>query len=468
MAETRQLSGGDVMFIAGETERLYQHVCLLATLDTNDRPEFDFAHFRQHCVDRISMVPHFQWKLHQVPMGLDRPYWVEDEHFSFNHHIKRIALPSPGDDTILCEVIADLHSRHLDHTKPLWEIWFIEGLEGGRHAYLYKFHHSMMDGGGALQMIGLICDTEPDPAEPKEIDETISRARAGQMPSLPQQSARAWQHMAKLPFDAARSAYDMVGSKIREQFKWPREPRADRPQVPSTSFNGEISSERGCAFACLPLDDMKIIKNHFDVSLNDVLLALVGSAVRYYLINHSELPELPLRTSVPVSVRNDSDEQISNQVTSTTMTLATDLDDPVARLQEISRDSKRAKARALHGSIGMVEVFQIMPPILVSAMMGSLPSEYAPQIMNANLFVSNMKGSETPIYIAGARMETMYPFSIVTAGMGINISCISYDGQMDVGIIVDPELVPDYAEIAGYLESALIDYKSLCSPADAR
>ena len=117
MAETRQLSGGDIMFIAGETECLYQHVCVLAPLDTSDRPEFDFAHFRQHCVDRISMVPHFQWKLHQVPMGLDRPYWVEDENFSFNHHIKRVALPSPGDHTILCEVTADLYARHLDHTK---------------------------------------------------------------------------------------------------------------------------------------------------------------------------------------------------------------------------------------------------------------------------------------------------------------------------------------------------------------
>ena len=219
MPGPRQLNKEDIMFIAGETETIYQHIGVLGILDGSGRPEFDFDHFRQQWVERISMLPHFHWKLHTVPMGVDRPYWVEDAHFNFDHHIKRIALPAPGDHGTLCEVAANLYSHHLDHSKPLWEIWFIEGLEGGKFAFLYQFHHCMMDGGGALQMIEFLCDSEPDASEPKEVDEAVRNARPGEVPSYQEKSVRAWQHMAEIPLNAARSAYRMLGSVVQEQIK---------------------------------------------------------------------------------------------------------------------------------------------------------------------------------------------------------------------------------------------------------
>ena len=467
MPGPRQLNKEDIMFIAGETETIYQHIGVLGLLDGSSRPEFDFSHFRQQWVDRISMLPHFHWKLHTVPMGVDRPYWVEDEHFNFDHHIKRIALPGPGDHITLCEVAANLYSHHLDHSKPLWEIWFIEGLEGGKCAFLYQFHHCMMDGGGALQLIEFLCDSEPDPSEPKEVDETVRNARPGEIPSYQEKSVRAWQHMAEIPLNAAKSAYRLLGSVVQEQIKHPGRMRGSRPQVPSTRFNGEISSERAFAFASLPLEDMKSVKNHFDVSLNDVLLALVSGAVRRYLLEQSELPDLPLRASIPVSIRQESDDQMSNKVTSTTMTLATDLDDPAARLKEINRDAKEAKMRAHKGGTGMLEVFQIMPPLLVGAMMESMPTDYAAQIMGANLFVSNTRSSPETLYMSGATIDNMFPMSIVTGGMGINVTCVSYNGRMDIGIIVDPELVPDHGELTAGLESSLAEYLTLCKPAKA-
>lgn len=461
MSRLRQLSREDIMFIAGETDSIYQHVGILVTLDTADCAEFDFAHFRDHCSERLGMIPQYRWKLHSIPLGLDRPYWVEDEHFSFDHHIKHIALPSPGDPETLCEVAANLYCNRLDRSKPLWEIWLIEGLEGGKFAYLQKFHHCMMDGEGALKMTGYLCDFEPHPSEPKVIDESVSSASAGETPSYQEQSVRAWQHMLQMPGEAARSAFDFLRPKILEQFVWPPKPREQRPVVPTARFNGVISSERGFTFASLPLNDMKLIKNQFEVSLNDVVLALVSGAMRKYLKKNSELPHEPLRTNIPVSLRTADDDQMGNKVTNTTVTLATDLNDPLDRLKEINRESEQAKARAHSGAPGMIEIFQIMPPILLSSMMESLPAEQAPQILGANLIVSNVRGAPMPMYISGARLESMYPLSILTAGMGINFTCVSYCDTMDFGIIVDPELVPSHTELATGLQEALAEYMTL-------
>ncbi len=468
MARLNQLSREDVMFVAGETESIYQHVAGLVVLDTADCPDFDYPYFRRHCEERIALIPHFRWKLHSVPLGLDRPYWVEDEHFSYDHHLRRVALPAPGDRATLCEVAASLYARHLDHSRPLWEIWLIEGLEGGGVAYLQKFHHCMMDGEGALKMMEVLCDFEPRPRAAKQVDRSISEARAGHVPSLQQRSTRAWRHLVRLPGDAARGVYNILRPKLLEQFVWPRKPMAERPVVPTACFNGEISSARAISVTSLPLADLMRIKRHFEVSLNDVVLALVSGAVRTYLLEHAELPEHSLRTNIPVSLRTAGDDQLSNRITTTTVTLATNIDDPAERLRAINRESTEAKAQAHADAMGVVEMFQMMPPILVSTIMESLPAEQAPQILGANLIVSNVRSSPIPMYIAGARMEKMYPVSILTAGMGINVTCVSYLDAMDFGIVVDPDLVKGYMAIADALEATLAVYLRLCKPARKR
>jgi diacylglycerol O-acyltransferase len=464
MSLIKQLSREDVMFVAGETDTIYQHVAALAILDTSGRPDFDYEHFRQHCIERAALIPNFHWKLHSVPLGLDRPYWVEDKNFSYDHHIKHIALPQPGDHNTLCEIAAHLYSKHLDRNRPLWEMWLIEGLEGGKYAYLQKFHHCMMDGEGAFKMTEVICDFEPDPPPGKTVDKTISEARPGEVPTFPEQSSKAWSHLAGLPGEAARSAYEILRPKILEQFVWPRKPKEEQPVVPTTCFNQLISGDRAMAFAWLSMSELKKVKSHFAVSLNDVVLAVVSGAIRSYLLDLEALPDEPLRTNIPVSLHTQDDEELSNKVTTTTVTLATNLDDPTARLQAIHRESEQAKEKAHSGAKGIVELFQMMPPIMVSSIMDSLPADRAPQILGANLIVSNVRGSPLPMYIAGARMEAMYPMSILTAGMGINITCISYADGMDCGIIVDPEQVPDHHTIAERLENALSEYTTLCKP----
>lgn len=464
MSKITQLSREDVMFVAGETNSIYQHVALLVVLDCSERPEFSYEHFREHCIERISLIPQFRWRLHSVPLGLDRPYWVEDKKFSFDHHIHHIALPKPGDRTDLSEVSALLYSKHLDRNKPLWEIWLIEGLEGDGYAYMLKFHHCMMDGEGAFKMVEVLGDFQAEPSGEKVIDQSITDAKAGSVPSYPEQSSKAWQHLARLPGDAARGVYDILRPKLMEQLVWPKGTRKEHPNVPTASFNGVIGSDRALALCSLPLNDLKAVKSHFGVSLNDVVLAVVSGAVRAYLLERAELPDEPLRTNIPVSLRSASDDDLSNKVTTTTVTLATDLEDPLARLQAISEESAQAKAHAHSGAPGLVELFQMMPPILVSTLMESLREDQAPQMLGANLIVSNVRGSADTMYIAGARMESMFPVSILTAGMGMNFTCVSYHGSMDFGIIVDPDLVPNHDSIASGLKDALAQYLTLSKP----
>ncbi len=468
MPATKQLGKEDVLFIAGENASVYQHTAGLVLLDSSAKPAFNFEYFRKKCVERVSLVPHFRWKLHQVPMGLDRPYWVEDDNFDYKHHIKRIALPYPGDRAALSEVVAHLYSRHLDRHKPLWEIWFIEGLEGGKFAILQKLHHSLMDGQGANKLGEILCDFEADPVGVKTVDKAIAEATAGRVPSPMQRSTQTALNLARLPGDAAKSLYDMMRPKILEQFSLRKPPKKDKPVVPTTCFNADISGERGFVFGSLSLADIKTVKDHFDVSVNDVVLGLVSAALRHYLLSRAELPKESLRASIAVSTRTEEDGGLGNKVTAKPVTLATHLKDPVKRLRAINQETNQAKVKARGGAMGAIEVFQMMPPILITTLMATLPTAQIPQIMGANLVVSNVRGSTKPMYIAGARMETMYPMSILTSGIGINITCLSYVDHIDFGIALDPDLVPEPWSLIDALKASLDEYMALTRPKPKR
>ena len=457
MATVQQLKKQDVLFVAGETSNVYQHTAGLVVLDTSASPGFNFDTFRDKVTERIRMVPHFQWKLHEVPLGLDLPYWVEDQNFSFDHHIKRIAVPTPGDREALSQVVAHLYSKHLDRRKPLWEIWFIEGLADGKFAILQKLHHCLMDGQGAMKLGEILCDLSPD-AEARPVDDAIAGARAGEVPGQLQLSASTALHLARFPGAAYRGIYDFFRPKILSQLGWSKQNKAEKPQVALASFNGEIGCERGFIFGSLPVADIKVVKNAFSVSVNDVILALVGTSMRNYLQAYSVLPDAPLRALMPISLRTEGDDEFSNKVTNTSVTLGTDCDDPVARLQAISAEAEQAKQQGRSGGMGLMEVMQIMPPLLVNAMLNTTSAEQAPQMIGANLVVSSVRGGSEPLYIAGARMETMYPMSIITDGMGINFTCVSYADSVDVGVTIEPDLVPEPWVIIDGLDAALQEY----------
>jgi WS/DGAT/MGAT family acyltransferase len=311
-----------------------------------------------------------------------------------------------------------------------------------------------MDGVGALKLLDYLCDggdaRGDEPASP-------DAGTAGAPPGAATSSMRAVMNLARMPGSVSRAVYAALLPRIMEQLNPERSAHAS-VAAPSVSFNGELSRDRAFVFGALPLAPLKRLKAHFDVTLNDLVLALVSDAVRNMLLQQGELPAESLRATIPVSLRHGAEADYSNRVTNITVTLATHLEDPLARLRAISEDCRAAKATAHGGSSGVIELFQALPPLLIGGMMSSLPAGRAPQILGSNLVVSNVRGSSAPMHIAGARIEHMYPMSILTAGMGINVTCASHERSLDIGVTVDPRLVGQPWSLIAGLEAALAEY----------
>jgi len=460
MNSPRQLSETDVLFIAGENDRVYHHTAGLVMLDTSAKPQFNFEYFRRRTSERMDLIPHFRWKLQEVPLNLDLPYWVEDENFSYDNHFKRIAVPQPGDREALAEVASYIFSRHLDRSRPLWEMWYIEGLEGGRVAILQKLHHCMMDGQGMQKVGELLSDFSPRGKKPK-IESAIASDKPGAVPDQRQLSANALRRWLQFPLAASRSAIDILGPQLRDRLKWTENASTAKPDLSMASFNADISGDRGFVFGTVPLTDIKCIKDAFGATVNDVVLALVAGTLRDYLLQRGELPENALRCSIAVSLRTEEDAELSNRVTNTAVTLATDIEDAVDRLRAISAGAAPAKQRARSGGKGIVEVLQILPPVLLSALVNFVSADQGARMMGANLIISNVRGSPRPMYIAGARMECMYPISILTPGMGLNITCVSYCDGVDFGFSLAPELFDQPWDLVDGLFATLDEYLGL-------
>lgn len=464
MSKLRQLTPQEVMFIGGETPAVYQHTAGLVLLDSSDRPGFGFEVYRRYMEQRVAGIPQFHWRLHEVPLGLDLPYWVEDENFSYDHHVRRVAVPSPGDAKALGELVSYLYCRHMDRSRPLWEVWFIEGLEGGKFAVFQKLHHCVIDGEGAAKLTEFLCDFEPG-AAPRELDSAIAKARPGQVPERWRESLNVARNLGGLPLRITREIFDAVQQEIAVRLKTEGSP-AKRAVAPKTIFNDDIGSDRGLVFCSLPLKAIKTVKTAFDVTVNDVLLALVGSSMRAYLLEQGELPKESLRTSIAVSLRTDKDDEFSNRVTTVTVTLATNLANPAERMRAIAAESAAAKRQAHDAHHrGPLEVVQLLPPVLVNALMRATPGAQVAGLTGINLIVSNVRASERPLYIAGARVTSMYPMSIITPGGGINVTCVSYADDVHFGVTIEPNLVPNPWLIIDGLQHALEEYLALAGKA---
>ncbi len=459
MSKLNQLTPREVLFIGGETKTVYQHAVGLVFLDTSDVRDYGFETFRQHMATHTANIPQLRWKLHEVPLGLDLPYWVEDDNFNLDNHIRRVAVPAPGDERVLAEVVSYIYCRHLDRSRPLWEFWFIEGLAGGRCAFLQKMHHCMADGEGAIRMVEVLWDHQPD-AAPVIPDPAQVGAGAGDAPARWQRSLNSARHLARMPMAAARDVLEAVQQDITRRRAGESAP-ASREAAPPTCFNDDISADRAFAFTPLALADIKKVKEAFGVTVNDVVLAVVSGSLRAYLAARDELPDESLRTSIAVSLRTDADEDFSNRVTVVPVTLATDQADPLQRLQSIAQDCGRAKEQAHHGGKGVLEFMQLFPPLAVNLLTRMVPAKQIPKMMGVNLVVSNVRGSDTPMYIGGARAESVYPMSIISPGGGLNVTCLSYAGKIHFGFTVEPNLIPDCAELGEGLEQALAEYLAL-------
>jgi len=449
-----QLPGSDSVFLAMETGDVYGHTGGLSILDPSDAPGFDFERLVSFTAERLTLAPRFSWKLREVPFGLDRPYWMEDPDFDPRNHFRRIAVPAPGGLRELAELVGYLFSQPLDRRRPLWEIWFIEGVADGRVALFMKVHHCLMDGVSGAGLGELLCDLDPtpQPIEPPERSEVEQGPGSG--PSEWQLMLRTAGFLARAPMRWAGLSRQFLrqGAAMLAAAVDPDGPPLPF-QVQALSFNGEIGPDRGFASASVSLDEVKQVKKHFDVTVNDVLLALTGSALRRWLDARGELPGKPLVAVVPVSTRAEGDSELGNQVSGIAVSWATDVEDPVERLLCIHRNVASSKGRE---SASLVDTLPALGDYLAPAMLQMfvrLSSSSAP--LPGNVVVSTIRATPVPLYTAGARLESMYPMSLLAPGQGLNVTAVSYMGKVDFGLTFDPELVPAPWELADGISLAL-------------
>lgn len=476
----RQLTNLDAYFLAAETGRVPQHVSALVILDPADLPgqTITLDQMTQLVADRLHTLPPFSQRLIEVPLNLDHGYWFDDPDFDLDFHIREIALPAPGSAEQLKEQVARIFARPLDRARPLWELYLIHGLEGGRIGLLTKIHHALVDGVSGAEILGRLLDLSPDPPPidppavrpsgkkpPTELD-MLGRGIAG----MPRRMGRA---LATIPTVLANAAAmpvvgDLPGAQafggLVARLQGKRLPSVERPKtgtVPRTSFNGAISGHRRLGFTALPLEDVKRVKSAFGVTVNDVVMALAAAAIRRWLVEHDELPAEPLVAVVPVSVRTDAQAGThGNKVSGMLVPIPTDKTDATERIELASSAMRAAKEyhKAVPADI-LSDATQFIPPALLGQAARAVTAlTTLPALRPAmNVNISNVPGPQIPLYCGGATVEALYPLAGIVDGMGLNIVVMSYHGQVYVSVIADREQIPDVQRIADWMSDDLRD-----------
>jgi diacylglycerol O-acyltransferase len=448
----KRLSGLDASFLYFETPTQLLHVCGLVIIKPDSMPGgYSFRSFRDEVERRVSSVPEFRQKLRHVPLDLDHPVWVEDEHFDIDRQLHRIALPAPGEDAELAELCGHLAGVPLDRARPLWEMWVVEGLADGRIAVFTKMHHATVDGMSGMSLLSHLCSLEPempelDPDQPERTHQEL------QAPGSTELLARALVRFAQRPVRVAKLLTPTVGALVGSANRARSGTAMAAPlTAPRTSFNGTISGRRSVAFTDLSLDDIKTVKNATSSTVNDVILTVASGALRRYLEGRDELPEASLLATVPVSVRGTSDKPGSNQVSALFTRLRSDIADPVERLKAVSEGNRKAKdhQKAIPAD-ALQEWAELAAPktfgVAVRIYSGLRLAEKHPVVHN--LVISNVPGPPAPIYFLGGLVEGMYPLGPVFHGAGLNVTVISNNGRVHVGIIADAEQMPRPYDLA--------------------
>ena len=457
-----RLSGLDSSFLHMERAGAHMHV---ATTIIFEGPAPGHREFRDHIASRLHLVPRFRQKLRFVPFGQGRPVWTDDPHLNLDYHVRQTALPAPGSEEQLRNLAARIFSQQLDRTKPLWELWLVEGLRDGRFSVVGKSHHALVDGISGVDITTVLFDLDREPP-------------------LPARTAPRWQARPE-PTDLA-----LLGDAVRERLTSPKEivrgvravlrgPRQVARGIgatgkiigagiaaPSTPFNVEIGPHRRFAIAQTDLAGLKRVKDSHGGTVNDVILAIVAGALGNYLrARGNDTDGLEMRAMVPVSVRADEEHgALGNRLTAMMAPLPVWCEDPIERLRLVTETmgDLKASGQAVGAEI-LTKITDFAPPTIAAQAARLQPAQRF-----FNLVVTNVPGPQLPLYVLGRQMESIFPMVPLARRQALCVGIMSYNGQVNFGLIGDYDAMSELDSFALDLEGAIREMVDAAQPNSKR
>jgi diacylglycerol O-acyltransferase len=484
MSDARKLSAMDASFLYLETPEMPMHVGSMAIFRLPEGYKGDFFEdFKAMIASRLHIAPILKSRLEKAPLDIDHPSWVDDDQFDIDRHIFRASLPAPRDRATLERIVGWMHAKLLNRARPLWEFYVFEGMKDNEIGLYSKMHHACIDGGAGAALTNMIYDLTP---VPREIEPPTERAKVGQEPrDIAANLIDSYQQLWRQPFDASAAAkgielprsgksdlgsilFDNAMFQIENAVKFAgnvptllksvsdvvgkiADPKSRDSIVgmmsPPTLLNKQISSERSFAGVSIPLSRAKAVAKAAGGKLNDVVLAISSGVVRRYLLERGALPSKSMTAAVPISLREEGNTDANNQVFGMICSIATNVEDPKTRLETIIAQSTKSKEishplRALMPQVSNVSMLgaPIMMQILALLYSRSSLSDVLPP--TANITVSNVPGPRQTLYAAGAELLHIFPVSISTHGLALNITVQSYRDQLDFGFIAGANIIP--------------------------
>jgi len=473
----KQLTGPDAMFLHNELEGFPMLIGGVSIYDQSTSPGgiVRFKDILAMFDSRLDRSPIFRRKLARVPFNLDQPYWVDDEDFDLEFHVRHIALPKPGDWRQLCIQVARLHARPLDMGRPLWEAYVIEGLDNvegvpqGSFALYLKVHHAAIDGASGMQFFGAFNDITPTP--PKAGPATGWKPESA--PSSGKLLAKAYVNNMRKPGQMVKMARGMVSSRKRVKEGIEQGEFEALGEVPSTRFNSKLTAHRVVGATKFDFDDIRKIKSSVEgATVNDTVLAIVSGAMRKYLSAKGELPDNPLVTGCPVNVRDESEKDMEgNMVGMMTTSLCSDVEEPLQCLREVHEGASNAKAYMQAQGARMMSDFSETIPAGMQAMM--IQASAATGMMEKNVMmnttVTNVPGSPVQLYMCGAQIIDSFGMGPITPGMGlfhtVNSMIMKNKGTITLAFICCREVMPDPEFYTECIEASYQELRKAAVPA---
>ncbi|MES2751138.1 MAG: wax ester/triacylglycerol synthase family O-acyltransferase [Pseudomonadota bacterium] len=491
MSHAKKLSSMDASFLYLETPEMPMHVGSMAIFRLKDGYQGDFFEdFKKMIADRIHVAPILKARLEKAPLDIDNPSWVEDDQFDINRHIFRASLPAPANRAILEQTVGWMHAKLLNRARPLWEFYVFEGMKDNEIGLYSKMHHACIDGGAGAALTNMIYDVTP---VPREFPKVVPSKPVNEPRDIATNMIDSYTQLWRAPLDASKaksfdlprsgksdigsilfdnamfqieSGIKMIGGvpetvkSLRDMIAKVSDPKARESIAnlvsPSTMLNKSISSERSFAGVSVSLSEAKALAKQAGGKLNDVVMALSSGVLRRYLMEKGALPSRSLTAAVPISLREEGNTDANNQVFGMVCSLASNIEDPKERIEAIIAQSAKSKEmshplRALMPSISNVAMLGAPMLIQVLALLYSRSnlSDVLPPA--ANVTISNVPGPRQTLYAVGAELLHIFPVSIATHGLALNITVQSYRDQLDFGFIAGANIIPNVQVLADML-----------------